>query len=385
MTEFHFLQPLDVLYLRGNRLFADASTPGDAIMPPWPSMAAGALRSELLVTQGVDSGQFANGVKLPNQLAQCLGTPANPGTFRLSHFLLAKLEAGKLKEFYWPLPADVTVIADKNGNKAIYALKPQALHASIQTSAPCRQLPLFQTDKQAKAEGGLWLNTAGFQSWLNGEKLMPEHLVESKTLWKTDARLGIALDTAGRTTIESQLYTVDAIALDKHIGFLTGISGADGLMPDTGLLRLGGDGRGAEHLKIDWTPPQPDWDVITKTKRFRVALATPGLFEQGWLLPGISGHLDGFIWKTSEFSAHLVTASVSRADTISGWDLAENCPKPALKAVSTGSVYWFDRFEGNVQVLRKLVEQGLSSLSVYPDNKRHAEGFNTIFIAAWPH
>jgi CRISPR-associated protein Cmr3 len=80
MTEFHFLQPLDVLYLRGNRLFADASTPGEALMPPWPSMAAGALRSQILATNGVNVGQFANGVKLLPELAQSLGTPAEPGT-----------------------------------------------------------------------------------------------------------------------------------------------------------------------------------------------------------------------------------------------------------------------------------------------------------------
>lgn len=383
MTEFHFLQPLDVLYLRGNRLFADASTPGEAVMPPWPSMAAGALRSQILVTNGIDSGQFANGVKLTGELAQSLGTPAEPGTFRLGHFLLTKVEDGKLLDVYWPLPADLMVISDGD-NKHIHSLQPQPLAALIQTSAPCGQLPLFRTEKQAKPEGGLWLNQAGIQAWLNGQTIKPEHLTESKALWKTDARLGIALDAATRTTVEGQLYTVDAVALNENIGFLTGIQGAAGLLPDNGLLRLGGDGRGAQHNKIDWTLLRPDWDSIAETKRFRLVLATPGLFEQGWLLPGMSKQTEGFVWKTADFSAHLVTASVSRAETISGWDLAENRPKPALKAVSTGSVYWFDRFEGDTQALRKLVEQGLSAISAYPDKKRCAEGFNNIFIAAWP-
>jgi CRISPR-associated protein Cmr3 len=383
MTEFHFLQPLDALYLRGNRLFGDSSATGDAVMPPWPSMAAGALRSQMLVSNGVDSGQFAtNAVKLTGDLSQSLGTPTEPGTFRLSHFQLAKVEDEKLLDVYWPLPSDVIVISDEN-NKHIHYLKPQRFAVSILTSSTCEQIPVFRTEKQAKPESGLWLNTAGIQSWLNGQPITQEHLVESKHLWKIDSRLGIALDAAGRTTIEGQLYTVDAVAMNENIGFLTGIDGADGLLQN-GLLRLGGDGRGAQHSKIDWKPLQPDWDSISKTQRFRLALATPGLFEQGWLLPGMSKQADGFIWKTSEFSAHLVTASVSRAETISGWDLAENCPKPALKAVSTGSVYWFDRFEGDTQALCKLVEQSLSLISAYPDYKRCAEGFNNILIAEWP-
>ena len=40
-----FIEPLDVLILRGNKLFADAGSHGEALMPPWPSVAAGALRS----------------------------------------------------------------------------------------------------------------------------------------------------------------------------------------------------------------------------------------------------------------------------------------------------------------------------------------------------
>ena len=36
-----FLEPHDVLYLRGNKLFGDAGAHGEALMPPWPSMAAG--------------------------------------------------------------------------------------------------------------------------------------------------------------------------------------------------------------------------------------------------------------------------------------------------------------------------------------------------------
>lgn len=165
MSEFHFLQPLDVLYLRGNRLFGDSSATGEAIMPPWPSMVAGAIRSQLLASHGVDSGQFAQGnAALSGALAQSLGTPDQPGDFRISHFLLAKSQAcvgatptsrpAEQVEVYLPLPANVVVLAE-NGSKQAHYLQPHRLPAAIQTSAPCPQIPVLRTAKQAKAEGGL--------------------------------------------------------------------------------------------------------------------------------------------------------------------------------------------------------------------------------------
>ncbi|WP_031433644.1 type III-B CRISPR module-associated Cmr3 family protein [Methylomarinum vadi] len=386
MTEFHFLQPLDVLYLRGNRLFADASTPGEAVMPPWPSLSAGALRAQILAEQGIDGGRFAVGdARLPEAMAQCLGSPTEPGDFRISHLLLAKTDAGQIIDIYMPLPSDMIVSGFASDKPTqIQYLQPQKLAPQILCNARCGQIPVFRTATQAKPDSGLWLNRQGIAAWLNARPIRPEHLLESKRLWQTDPRLGIALDESARTTLEGQLYIVDTVAMAEDVGFLAGVSGAKGLLPETGVIRLGGDGRGARHGKIAWAMPEPDWSVIEQSKRFRVLLTTPGLFESGWLLPGMIEKNGEIIWQTDEFAAHLVSASITRSETVSGWDLAENKPKPALKAVNTGSVYWLDQFEGSIDSLHKLVEQGLSRIAVYPDKRRSAEGFNNIMIAAWP-
>lgn len=382
MTEFHFLQPMDVLYLRGNRLFADASTPGEAVMPPWPSLPAGALRSQILAAQGIDSGRFAMGdAKLPKAVAQCLGTPTEPGDFRISHFLLAKTEAGQITDIFMPLPSDLIVTEDK---AEIQYLQPQGLAPQILCNAPCGKLPVFRTAKQVKPDSGLWLNTQGIESWLNALPIQPEQLVESSQLWQTDARLGIALDESARTTLKGQLYTVDTVDMAEGVGFLTGVSGASGLLPLTGVVRLGGDGRGARHGKVAWAMPEPDWSSIEQSKRFRLLLTTPGLFESGWLLPGMTEQNGEIIWQSDDFSAQLVAASIARAETISGWDLADNKPKPALKAVNSGGVYWLERFQGSLDALHKLVNEGLTRIAVYPEKRRAAEGFNNIMIAAWP-
>ena len=49
-----FLEPLDVLFLRGNKLFGAPGSHGESLVPPWPSVAAGALRSRMLADEGAD-------------------------------------------------------------------------------------------------------------------------------------------------------------------------------------------------------------------------------------------------------------------------------------------------------------------------------------------
>ena len=50
MATTHFIEPVDILFLRGNRLFGDAGSFGESLTPPWPSVVAGALRSGLSPT-----------------------------------------------------------------------------------------------------------------------------------------------------------------------------------------------------------------------------------------------------------------------------------------------------------------------------------------------
>jgi CRISPR-associated protein Cmr3 len=84
--ETRFIEPLNVLFLRGNKLFGDPGSYGEALIPPWPSAAAGALRSRLLADAGVDLAAFARGdIDHPE-----LGTSRRPGPFTVTAFHLAR-------------------------------------------------------------------------------------------------------------------------------------------------------------------------------------------------------------------------------------------------------------------------------------------------------
>jgi CRISPR-associated protein Cmr3 len=206
--------------------------------------------------------------------------------------------------------------------------------------------------------------------------------VPCSELWDHDPRLGISLKPGEAVASQGLLYTAETVALHKNVGFLVRVAGAEGALPEDGLLRLGGDGRAAavRPVNIEW--PEPDWISIARDRRLRLLLASPGLFGDGWRLPGTDGNNRWF--GPDGCSARLVSAAVSRNATVSGWDLARQRPKPALRAAPVGSVYWLDDFEGPAEALRTLVTEGLELAADHSGRSRRAEGFNLAHIAAWP-
>ena len=411
MTAYRFLQPLDVLYLRGNKLFDGAGAHGEALMPPWPSVAAGAIRSRMLADAGVDFAAFARGEAITDaNLAHVLGTPDKPGDFRLTLFTLARRFTttdsdgsgpNDRPEPCFPLPADV-VVSDAAGLADATYLTPRRLPVGSSGGRTLPLAPVLRSRQPAKPASGLWLNGAGWHAYLRGEALAPAHLLRNSELWGNDPRLGIALERERGTVERGMLYTAETVALRRlegyargsngigfDTGFLVGVDGADGTLPESGLLRLGGDGRGSSMALVQVGIPEPDWDQIAWDRRFRLVLTSPGLFPDGWRLPGVDG---SGRWRGPDgLSARLAAAAVPRAVTVSGWDLAawsrgRGGAKPALRAAPVGSVYWLDELEGPEAALRKLADQGLWSENVEDarDAGRRAEGFNRCQFAHWP-
>ncbi|MFA7608013.1 MAG: type III-B CRISPR module-associated Cmr3 family protein [Rhodocyclaceae bacterium] len=377
-TDTLLIEPLDVLILRGNKLFADAGSHGEALMPPWPSVAAGALRSRVLADAKIDPAAFAAGrADLKPPLAASLGRVDAPGTFRLAHFGLARhtgTDDAPTFEPLLPLPADLSI--DQDGRAT--ALQPTALHPALANSHPLPRTPTLRQPETGKPKGGLWLTAAGILAWQRGEALDKDknHWLPASALWTLDPRLGIALEAGTATVAEGQLYTSEAIALKPGVAFVARVQGADGVLPQKGLLRFGGDGHAARVRPAHCTLPTVDSATLARAGRFRLLLTSPGIFPEGWRLPGMEGTGDGR-WHFHGASARLVCAAVPRLETVSGWDVARRQPKPALRAAPAGSVYWLDDFQGDPAALDALQRNGLPC----PDPARRAEGFNACLLA----
>ena len=376
MTTYYFVQPLDVLMIRGNKSFGDAGQHGEAVMPPWPSLFAGAFRSALLGTDAARLARFANGERLPGTLGDVLGTPSAPGSFAIEWVTLARKSSAANADPALPLPADLVAFADP---RELVALQPVSLSAG---SAAAGELPLtalLRAKKRVKPEGGRWLDGAGLAAHLGGT--LPAATLGNADLYTRETRLGIALDGGSRTAEDGALYTTEAVAFDSQAGFLVGIEGDGGQLPDRGHLRLGGDGKGATYARCDFSAPAAP-PGIEASGRFRLILATPGIFAGGWLPDRVVrlGDLN-FRLQGEGFSARLTCAAVPRFDIVSGWDLALQQPKTAQRVAPAGSVYWFDQLEGDAGKLAAWVAGGLWDDNC--DRQRRAEGFNRAWLGTW--
>ena len=135
------------------------------------------------------------------------------------------------------------------------------------------------------------------------------------------------------------------IRLKKDYCLLVKINEIDS-MPEKGLFTLGGEGKTVRFEKINNNPLEDleNMNFELKDGIFKLYLATPAIFENGWLPRWINaetleGEKDGIKLK-------LIACAIGKYLRIGGWDMAKNEPKPMYKAVPAGSVYYFKVLNG---------------------------------------
>ncbi|MBZ0156065.1 MAG: hypothetical protein K8I29_07595 [Alphaproteobacteria bacterium] len=376
ITTSLFIKPIDVLFLRGNRLFGGPGTHGDILMPPWPSVITGAVCSRMLADNNLLGKATAMGNDAPALINELTG--------RLMPIYVS-LADEKKNELYFPAPADI-VFEKQNNNETlpdVHIVKPitTSVLAGCTSSSPIPAPGGIRSASPIKPDSGWWLTTEGLMRHLSGEKIKANHLRKAKSLWISDLRLGIALNRGSRTADEGRIYTSDAVVLSDNIGFVAAFRHEKGALPSEGLVRLGGDGRGAELFPFDSTPvelgkPQKGW------KKFRMIFSTPCPSPGGWLPPGVIGTEDGsYMLDVADCRAKLYSAALTRYEVISGWDLACHAPKTALKMIPSGSVYWFEIQHGDSDALENIWNDGLLAETTDEEYAgRWREGFGRVWF-----
>jgi CRISPR-associated protein Cmr3 len=150
------------------------------------------------------------------------------------------------------------------------------------------------------------------------------------------------------------------------VGLWVQVDGYDG-WPESGTMRIGGEGHGAHFTQIK---PMLEWPTIPRPlpPRFKVYFASPAYFEGGWKpKTGWGKFFDGTVT--------LRAVALNRYESIGGFDWAANDQKPARRYVPAGGAYYF-ACDDQVSLKADLVNQAITEYG--------AEiGFGQVDITEW--
>ena len=353
-----FLEPEDVWLFRDGKPFdAGSDHRARSLFPPYPTAIQGAIRSHQLILENVNLSD-------KKAIEQKVGTATDYGKLKMRGAFLARMKEANLTR-YFPVPADALPISE---NK-VKSIPPTATIDGQITSLgeePHLFMPL--AFNPGKRKYGTWLSETALKKCLNGEPVQP---VDSDALFLRESRFGIQIkDNLARITEEGRLYQAEFIRPCERVGLYVEFSGYTP-WPDSGLLRLGGEGHAARYRKVK----PPDWPVLPTPlpERFKVYFATPAYFSQGWKPISWLRYFDQEVT--------LEAIAMTGYDTIGGYDWANNQQRTAHRFVPGGSVYYFSNPKGaNLQP--NLTQNAITE--TFEDHDEIAKiGFGQVFITNW--
>jgi CRISPR-associated protein Cmr3 len=344
-----FLHPEDVLLFRDGKPFNSGEDHhARSLFPPLPSVMQGAIRSHYLVAKGIPLND-------QKRVEETVGTAEDFKTLRLRGPFIARYD-GKTLTRYFPTPADAFAKEGQIVQPANWKPNPGGNSHSY-----LKYLP-FKPDGIETSKDKLfpWMREDQLQTYLNGGEAQT---IPEAELFHRETRLGIKLQAnSARATEEGMLYQAEFIRLCPEIGLYLELEGYDDF-PDTGLMRIGGEGHGVMFHSVD----KPGaWQKIPDPlpKFFKIYFATPTFFENGWQPKDWGNFFEGQVTLEGvAFSGSLIA---------SGFDYAKGEAKPARRFVPAGSVYCFS--SSGAARLKQI--DGMSDYA--------AEiGFGQFFITEW--
>ena len=369
-----FVEPLDVLLFRDGKPFAAGEGFwARSVFPPSGLPLMGALRARIIVESGTSFKTYQNYAKnggtdaALTKLVELIGKFDDYGELELKGPFLSRRKNGNHKS-YFPAPLDVMKPKESD---TIRHLLPQEIPWSVEVSkplgasgapAPFSPLPLW-TNETGDLPEDKFLETG---SLLNYLKAIDFSTTNAEDLWGGEFQVGIEKNARGTTEL-GKIYSVEFARLNElrkasdgwellTPGFLLDFTDVDEKnLPAEGFLALGGESRAAKYEKIAETQIDKLSDLVKGdflkksllgSKRFKIYLATAAIFNNGWYPDFLAAAGDELIGEIAGLRFRLISAAVNKPQTVIGWNVAENKPRPAVKAAPAGSVYYFELTNG---------------------------------------
>lgn len=338
-----FLEAVDVWLFRDGRPFdAERDHSATSRFPPYPTVIQGAVRSHHLVQTGVNLTDS-------RAVAAAVGVGFELGMRRVCGPLLARRQ-GDGYERLFPPPADAF-----NQEGRMKARPPRPRPDGVTVSIPAAVLPqLFWSEGEAqKVEGGgAWLTQEALLDYLAGKAVRG---LSSACLFEMEPRMGIGIHNPRRTAREGALYDLQVVRPRPGVGLWVEASGFDG-WPDSGTMRIGGEGRGAQFSILGRPLVWPGLATADLPRTFKVYFATPAWFEHGWRPADWGRFFQGQV--------SLQAAALHRYESVGGFDWAAPATeaaaqRPARRFVPAGSVYLFS-CDGQARLRPDLIQNAIT-------------------------
>jgi CRISPR-associated protein Cmr3 len=353
------LKAIDTLFFRDGKPFSmGEETLANGIFPPFPSALYGTLRSIY----------FAD--HLPElALANVAGDPT--GKFEISGFLPSLNDIAA-----FPIPQDLYAKKREKGQNA-WRLVCHNIPSSVISDYDfdC----VLQTSEATKVEelgGKGFLDKENFKTYLSASK---DELVYEKVsdYLLDEPKIGMGRDYATRSASEGKLYRVNMRRLEGPKGILSFLVKYGGLnLPEAGISRMGAETKSIEYRTSNADGfPSIVSQVQEGDKLFKIYLATPAIFEEG------------FYPKTwfSQNGLKLLTAAIGRVQHVGGFDYKATFPKPMYKALPSGTVYYVEVTDTSKAkgLVSKLHEGSIYNLAPDKDtfkNEFRKQGFGLTYL-----
>jgi len=348
-----FVEPLDVLMFRSERPFIAIESIVAKMGIITPSIFEGALKSKILfdycqnfnfspfeLQRSIDEEKnaFENRIneltKENQELKEILEAIGHPTMRGKSQIIVRGIFFSKRDEYKecFAMPRDIV-----NANRDLVKLEPKE---KIKNNIACGckvHIALSRYLHVEDADGLMTFNE--LSKYLMGD--IPERINKPYFI---ERRTGIGLKKEKQTE-EGKIYTAEYIRLDKEWGFILWYEDQNNILPNEGLIRLGGEGKVAVYNKID--DKTLDFSSLIKKLneegKFKLYLGTPSSFDEGWQPPS---NLIKSIMGVDDLE--LISALPGKPVYIGGYDFAFNREKPLKRWVNVGAVYYY-KFKGEIK------------------------------------
>ncbi|MEM8524996.1 MAG: type III-B CRISPR module-associated protein Cmr3 [Bacteroidota bacterium] len=371
------IEALDTLFFRDGKPFEKGDDVwATGIFPPLPSVLYGVLRSAYLAQQdiGLEEVEKATSGLIIKNIAYHVN-------------LKNRDEEHKTERLQFPLPLDLVIekepepslaAAEKDEwkrNKSYYETEFNSFDGALMDEnktikySHLNQLPFVPQQILGYQKGGEvegvehgFIDQSLLEKYLSGESAI--EIRKLSELYQFEPKIGISRSNATRTTSEGNLYRVGMIRT-TDVRIVVEFEGLD--LAPKGILKIGAENKLAVYSDLSESIA-PKIDLDLDRNEFKIYLATPAFFEQGYY--------PSKIFEDHNIEAELLSCVVGKYINVGGFDMVKRAPKEMRKAVPAGSVYHYQLTGDLKPFFEYIKENGISEFGA-----KKGEGFGIAYLS----